>query len=75
MMHSEWHLLAVVAVELLRDILKNLLFHMQELEVINMPYDGALLAVDDFVHHTSVIGVHSEAKFFCQEFSEFLPEQ
>jgi hypothetical protein len=52
MMHSEWHLLAVVAVELLRDILKNLLFHMQELEVINMPYDGALLAVDDFVHHT-----------------------
>jgi hypothetical protein len=48
---------------------------MWDLEVINVPYRGALLAIDDFFPHKSVIGVDGEAKFFSQENGEILPEQ
>ena len=37
---------------------------MRDLQIIYMPYDGALLAIDSLVYHTPVVRVDYESLLF-----------
>jgi hypothetical protein len=62
--YCDWRHLSELDIQVGENTLEDCLFNMQDFQVIHMPQDGALLAIDGPVHDTPVVFVTNETLSF-----------